>query len=89
MDSFRQRINYRQKRFKRIENLQKFLLSSMLIEQFIAMLSNLGVEYFTPIELDYLEDIKLIDIGILAILLTLPSYNSRFHNKLDQQTSNS
>ncbi|CAF1625727.1 unnamed protein product [Rotaria magnacalcarata] len=93
LDSFRRRINYRQKRFKRIENLQKFLLSSMLIEQFIEMLSNLGVEYFRPIELDYLEDIKLIDIGVLAILLTLPSYNSRFHNKLDhyqndQQTSN-
>ncbi|CAF4553692.1 unnamed protein product [Rotaria socialis] len=93
VDSFRQRINYRQKRFKRIENLQKFLLSSMLIEQFIEMLSILGVEYFTPIELDYLEDIKLIDIGILAILLTLPSYNSRFHNtrdpyQNDQQTSN-
>ena len=47
----------------------------MLIDQFIEMISKLGIEYFTSIELDYLEEIQLIDIGILALLLTLPSFN--------------
>ncbi|CAF3697743.1 unnamed protein product [Rotaria sp. Silwood1] len=65
------------------------------------MISDLGIEYFTHIELDYLEEIELIDISVLAILLTLPSYNSLthqhkyewFHNKdnliqNDEQISN-
>ncbi|CAF4976913.1 unnamed protein product, partial [Rotaria sp. Silwood1] len=43
------------------------------------MISDLGIEYFTHIELDYLEEIKLIDIGVLAILLTLPSYDPLIH----------
>lgn len=79
LESFRQRINYRQKRFKRIENLQKLLLSSTLIDRFIEMISDLGRGYFTSTELDYLEDIKLIDIGVLAILLTLPLSNPLAH----------
>ncbi|CAF3346668.1 unnamed protein product [Rotaria sp. Silwood2] len=79
LDSFHQRINYRQNRFKRVENLQKLLLSSILIEKFLEMISDLGVEYFTHIELDCLEEIKLIDIGVLAVLLTLPSYNPLIH----------
>ena len=48
---------------------------SLLFNQFIEIISDLGREYFTRIELDYLEETKLIDIGILALLLTLPSYN--------------
>ncbi|CAF3359788.1 unnamed protein product [Rotaria sp. Silwood1] len=43
------------------------------------MISDLGIEYFTHIELDYLEEIELIDISVLAILLTLLSYNSLIH----------
>ena len=58
---------------KRIENLQQLLLSSLLIDQFIEMISTLGVAYFTTTELDYLEEIRLIDIGVLALLLTLSS----------------
>ncbi|CAF1564613.1 unnamed protein product, partial [Rotaria sp. Silwood1] len=41
LDSFHQRINYRQKRFKRIENLQKLLLSSISTEKFLEMISDL------------------------------------------------
>ncbi|CAF1261150.1 unnamed protein product [Adineta steineri] len=94
LESFHQRINYRQKRFKRVENLQKLLLESLLFNEFIEMIANLGVEYFTRTELDYLEEIKLIDIGILALLLTLPSYNSLIHQHKyewfhDQQSSSS
>ncbi len=79
LDSFHQRIIYRQKRFERIENLQKLLLSSLLFDQFIELIPDLGSEYFTRTELDYLEETKLIDIGVLALLLTLPSYNPLIH----------
>ncbi|CAF1561008.1 unnamed protein product [Adineta steineri] len=94
LESFHQRINYRQKRFKRVKNLQKLLLESLLFNQFIEMIASLGIEYFTRTELDYLEEIKLIDIGILALLLTLPSYNSLIHQHKyewfhDQQSSSS
>ncbi|CAF3346680.1 unnamed protein product [Rotaria sp. Silwood2] len=79
LDSFHQHINYRKRRFKSIEHLQKLLLSLILIEKFLEMISNLSIEYFTHIELDYLEKIKLIDIGVFAILLTLPSCNPLIH----------
>jgi hypothetical protein len=79
LESFRQRISYRQKRFERVENLQKLLLSSILFDRFIEIIPDLGVEYFTRTELDYLEETKLIDIGVLALLLTLPSYNPLVH----------
>ncbi|UJR31391.1 hypothetical protein I4U23_018885 [Adineta vaga] len=79
LDSFRQRINERQKCFERVQNLQKLLLSSTLFDQFIDIIPQLGEEYFTRIELDHLEEIKLIDIGVLALLLTLPSYNPLIH----------
>jgi hypothetical protein len=80
---------YRQTRFERIQNLQKLLLSS-LFDQFIESISDLGAEYFTHIELDYLEETKLIDIGVLALLLTLPSYNpSHKHQGFDEKISDS
>ncbi|CAF0923040.1 unnamed protein product [Adineta ricciae] len=78
-DSFRQRIHFRQKRFERVQNLQKLLLSSALFDQFIELIPILGEEYFARNELDRLEDMKLIDLGVLALLLTLPSYNPLMH----------
>ena len=79
LNSFHQRILNRQERFKRIQNLQKLLLSSSIFDQFIDTISDLGIEYFTRIELDYLEETKLIDIGVLALLLTLPSFDPSIH----------
>lgn len=43
------------------------------------MIPTLGEEYFTRSELDHLEDMKLIDLGVLALLLTLPPYNALIH----------
>ncbi|CAF2907674.1 unnamed protein product [Rotaria sp. Silwood2] len=48
---------------------QKLLISSILIEKFQEMISDIGTEYFTHIELDYLEEIKLIDIDVFVLLL--------------------
>ncbi|CAF0920812.1 unnamed protein product [Adineta ricciae] len=78
-DSFRQRIHFRQKRFERVQNLQKLLLSPALFDQFIELIPISGEEYFARIELDRLEDMKLIDLGVLALLLTLHPYNSLIH----------
>lgn len=79
LDSFHQRILSRQKRFERIINLQKLLLSPTLFDQFLGLIPDLGEEYFTHLELDYLEETKLIDIGVLALLLTLPTYDPGMH----------
>ena len=49
------------------------LLSTKLFDYFIEILSDLGRAYFSREELDRLEEIKLIDIGVLAHLCTLPS----------------
>ncbi|CAF4590773.1 unnamed protein product, partial [Rotaria sp. Silwood2] len=48
---------------------QKLLISSILIEKFQEMISDIGTEYFTHIELDYLEEMKLIDIDVFVLLL--------------------
>ena len=50
-----------------------------MFDQFIEHIPTLGLEYFTRLELDYLEETKLIDIGVLALLLTLPPYNPLIH----------
>jgi hypothetical protein len=71
--------------------LQKLLLSPALFDQFIGLIPDLGEEYFTQVELDYLEETKLIDIGVLALLLTLPTYEPSIHQHKYQwfQTNNS
>ena len=51
----------------------------MLFDRFIEIIPDLGDEYFTRTELDHLEETKLIDIGVLALLLTLPAYNPLVH----------
>ena len=80
LDSFHQRIIYRQKRFERIEHLQKLLLSSQLFDQFIDIIPDIGFEYFTRLELDHLEETKLIDIGVLGntsyITIVQPAHSS-------------
>ena len=87
LESFHQRILFRQTRFQRIENLQKLLLSSNLFDYFIEIISQLGSQYFTRLELDYLEEIKLIDIGVLAILFTLPVGNTSSTEQIDRLCS--
>ena len=79
LKSFRQRIADRQARFERVQHLQQLLLSTELFNYFIEKLAEVGIEYFARFELDQLEEMRLIDLGIFAQLLALPFYDPQIH----------
>lgn len=79
LKSFCQRIAYRQARYERVQHLQQLLLSTELFNYFIEKLAEVGIEYFARIELEQLEHMRLIDVGILAQLLALPFYDPQIH----------
>ncbi|CAF1565464.1 unnamed protein product, partial [Rotaria sp. Silwood1] len=77
LDSFHQRINYHQKRCKRIENLQELLLSSILTEKFLEMISDL----VPPNHLHILDPIiEKYSIFLTTIIIRIISNKERFEN---------
>ncbi|CAF1400158.1 unnamed protein product, partial [Didymodactylos carnosus] len=80
---FRTRITERQERLGKIQRLQKLLLTSSLFDEFLKEIADIGIEYFTEEELNCLEEAKIIDIGTLAMLLSLPKLEKLDERDLD------